>query len=46
MELLDPVEGVTDDELADRLGVLAVIVDGCTPRGLVPVGKKGGRVDG
>src|SRR5580698_5152389 len=45
MKRLDPILSGADDEFTDRSRVLAVEVDRVTPRRLVPLGKKGRRVD-
>ena len=46
MELLDPVERVLDDELAHRLAVLAVVIDGVAPGRLVALGEEARGVGG
>ena len=40
MELLDPIERVLDDELAHRLRVLAVVIDGVAPGRLMALGEE------
>src|SRR4030095_5818673 len=35
----EPIEGILNDEVAYRITVRTVIVDGCSPRGPVPIGK-------
>ena len=35
VEFVDPIAGVGDDELADRAGILAVVIDGVAPVGVM-----------
>ena len=45
VELVDPVFGVLDDEIADRARVRTVVIDRVAPRRLVTAGEKVGRVE-
>ena len=46
VELLDPIEGILDNELAYRLRMLAVVIDGVAPGRLVALGEEARSVGG
>jgi hypothetical protein len=42
MKLLDPIQGVMDDEIAHRRAVRAVVVDRVAPRRCMTIGEERG----
>src|SRR5262249_14630017 len=41
---LQPVESIVDEEITHRPAVVAIEVDGCSPGGVMPLGKELGRI--